>query len=69
MGRKAKYRKYLILILLLACFILALYVVCNTKNSLTFLDRNPLNCDRKKERGIVLLSIPLPEALAIAYCC
>ena len=34
-----------------------------------FLDRNPLNCDRKKERGIVLLSIPLPEALAIAYCC
>lgn len=36
MGRKAKYRKYLILILLLACFVLALYVVCNTKNSLTF---------------------------------
>ena len=40
MGRKAKYRKYLILILLLACFILALYIVCNTKNSLTFLCRN-----------------------------
>ena len=36
MGRKAKYRKYLILILLLACFVLALYFVYNTKNSLTF---------------------------------
>ena len=40
MGRKAKYRKYLIPILLLACFVLALYVVCNTKNSLTFQHRH-----------------------------
>ena len=45
MGRKAKYRKYLILILLLACFVLALYVVCNTKNSLTFRCRK-ITCPR-----------------------
>ena len=32
-----------------------------------FLDRNSLNCDIQKKRGIVLLSIPQSEALAIAY--